>query len=550
MTAILPQRAIPYVVLTGAFLYNLNIGIINSYGNLNIYLTSYLRHKGQNVTYRDVSFIYELTVIMLGVSMLIGNVVQKKLGERATILTCCFTTFVSFYLSSVYAHSYLMLCLFMGVLYGLGYGISFTIPLSCAYKHFKKNRGLVSGIVISAISLSPFLYCPLQTLLINRNNVLPVENIADGGGGPRERYFEDPHVLGRIPQVLFIQSVIFLIFGTCGGFFATMEVKGMDVNGGGEKQLDNGNHDVGKSGKHVDTQERSLTDVERNDEQTRITTEKQKGNQNDGTNEGDNLGSRLAKSFKKKKKKKMAGMLNDEEGEEGEDGEGIPNGNKKKKQKKTKNFILFFLNMLNINTTIFSDNNVQKYYNKKCTEDVFFFFLWLSVVLFNSYINFVIMYWKIIGITYTSMEDKFITLNGSFINSMANIAGRLVWGSIYDKLQVHITVTLLGACICCACFLLPAIAHIYILYAFACALFYFCIGGSLVTIPIITLKKYGELHFPLNMSILYTTRIANTFLCSVVVRLFYSLFTLRCLSSAFGLISLLATVAMFFLTQS
>ncbi|ANQ07346.1 Membrane transporter [Plasmodium coatneyi] len=297
MTTILPQRAIPYLVLAGAFLYNLNIGIINSYGNLNIYLTSYLRHKGQNVTYRDVSFIYELTVITLGISMLIGNVVQKKLGERVTILICCFTTFVSFYMSSLYAHSYLMLCVFMGGLYGLGYGISFTIPLSCTYKHFKKNRGLVSGIVISAISLSPFLYCPLQTLLINRNNVLPVES---SSGGIRERYFEDPQVLNRIPHVLFIQSVIFLIFGTCGGFFATMKVRG-----NGEKQLTSGNLDVGnKKSKHLDAQDGSLLDLEKNDEQMGITTDKNKGNQNDGTNEGDNLGSRLAKSFKKKKKKK------------------------------------------------------------------------------------------------------------------------------------------------------------------------------------------------------------------------------------------------------
>ncbi|KJP87451.1 hypothetical protein AK88_02883 [Plasmodium fragile] len=302
--AILPQRAIPYLVLAGAFLYNLNIGIINSYGNLNIYLTSYLRHKGQNVTYRDVSFIYELTVIMLGLSMLIGNAVQKKLGERVTIMTCCFITFLSFYLSSLYAHSYFMLCVLMGGLYGLGYGISFTIPLSCTYKHFKKNRGLVSGIVISAISLSPFLYCPLQTLLINKNNVLPVESSVGSSGGPRERYFQDPYVLSRIPHVLFIQSIIFLIFGTCGGFFATMEVTGGD----GEKMLSIGNFDIGnKNNKHVDTQDKGFVDVERNDEQVGITTDKNKGNPNEVANETDNLGSRLAKSFKKKKKKKNGG---------------------------------------------------------------------------------------------------------------------------------------------------------------------------------------------------------------------------------------------------
>ncbi|GAW80327.1 transporter [Plasmodium gonderi] len=538
MMYMFPQRLIPYVVLTGAFLYNLSIGIINSYGNLNIYLTSYLRYKGQNVTYKDVSFIYELTVITLGIFMLIGNMVQKKFGERITILICCFTTFISFYLSSVYTHSYYLLCLFMGIQYGIGYGISFTIPLSCAYKHFKKNRGLVSGIVISAISLSPFLYCPLQTILINRNNITPVTSSDQGKS--KELYFEDTQVLNRIPHVLFIQSIIFLILSTCGGFFATIEAKedGKNFINNGITEDENGN---------MNTIDKVLSDVEKKEEQVLVSsTDKQKGIQNDLTNEGDNLGTRLAKSLKKKKKKKrnfFLGLNNEDEDEENLN----QNVNNKKKNN---NFILFFLNMLNINTTISSDNNFLKYYNKKCTEDTLFFLLWLSVVLFNSYINFVIMYWKIIGITYTPVQDRFITLNGSFINSIANIAGRLIWGALYDKLKLHLTITLLGSCICLACFLLPVISHIYILYAFTCALFYFCIGGSFVTIPIITLKKYGELHFPLNMSILYTTRIANTFLCSLVVHLFYNIFTLRCLSSAFGLISIVATISMFLLMHS
>ncbi|VEV56086.1 monocarboxylate transporter, putative [Plasmodium vinckei vinckei] len=462
----IPQRAIPYIVLVGAFLYNLNIGIINSYGNLNIYLTSYLRYKGNNVTYRSVSFIYELAVITLGISMLLGNYVQKKLGERLTIFISCIGTFISFYLSSIYTHSYYLLCLFMGVTYAIGYGISFTIPLSCAYKHFTNNRGLISGIVISAISLSPFLYCPLQTLIINRNNVLPIQY----GSDSKEMYFKDVNVLNRVPYVLFIQSIIFLILATLGGLMATMSVPNDSIDSENIAILDKTN----QNGNFVDSN--IPWDVEK----------------------GDNGES---------------GLFN------------------------------FFSNMLH-------QIKIRKgnYFNKKCTEDILFFLLWISIVLFNGYINYIIMYWKIIGVTYTQVEDTLITLNGSLINSMANIAGRLLWGIIYDKTSMNITILLLGFLITGACFALPAVAHMYPLYAICCGVFYFCIGGSLVTIPVITLRKYGEKYFSLNMSILYTSRIANTLVCSLVVRYLYQWLKLRCLSSAFGVLSIISTIVLFGIT--
>ncbi|CXI35182.1 monocarboxylate transporter, putative [Plasmodium berghei] len=510
---IIPQRAIPYIVLVGAFLYNLNIGILNSYGNLSIYLTSYLRYKGNDVTYRSVSFIYELTVITLGLSMLLGNYVQKKLGERLTILISCIGIFLSFYLSSIYTHSYYLLCIFMGITYAIGYGISFTIPLSCAYKHFTNNRGLISGIVISAISLSPFLYCPLQTLIINKDNILPIQS----GNDSKEMYFKDINVLNRVPYVLFIQSIIFLILATLGGLMATIGTINDSIDGENIAILDNTN----KNGNFGDNN--TSLDVEKG---------------NNYRNLGENTESGLFKSLKKKKKKKKGSDI-------------LNMDDYYSDLYKGKNFIFFiFYAPLNFFSNLINQLKQRKgyYFNKKCTEDILFFVLWLSIVLFNGYINYIIMYWKIIGVTYTQIEDTIITLNGSLINSMTNIAGRLIWGIIYDKINMNITILLLGFFISVACFTLPAVAHIYPLYAICCGIFYFCIGGSLVTIPVITLKKYGEKYFSLNMSILYTSRIANTFLCSLVVKYFYNWLKLRCLSSVFGILSIISTIILYGIT--
>ncbi|KEG01879.1 hypothetical protein YYE_03398 [Plasmodium vinckei vinckei] len=423
----IPQSAIPYIVLVGAFLYNLSIALINSYGNLSIYLTSYLRYKGNDVTYKSVSFIYELAVSTIPISMILGSYAQKKLGNKLTLFISCTGTFIAMYISSIYAHSYYTLCLFMGILYGIMHGISYPIPLSCAYKHFKNNRGLISGIVISGFSISIFLYCPLQTFIINKDNILPV---LDG-------------------------------------------------------------------------------------------------------KKGDNAESGLSKSLEKTKKKES---------------EIINMADYYTNLYKGRNFIFFIIyGPLSFFSNIIYKIRIRKgkYLNKKCTEDGLFYVLWMSIVLLNAYLNYIAMYWKIIGVTYTQVEDTIITLNGSLINSVTNIVGRLLWGMIYDKMSTNVTILLLGLLITASCFTLPAVAHIYPLFAICCGVLFFCIGGNLVTIPVITLKRYGEKYFTLNVSILYTSRIASTVLCSFVIKYLYEWLQLRYLSSAFGVLSMIATIVLF-----
>ncbi|KEG01877.1 hypothetical protein YYE_03396 [Plasmodium vinckei vinckei] len=397
--------------------------------------------------------------------MIIGSYVQKKLGDKLTLFISCTGIFISMYLSSIYAHSYYILCLFMSISYGLMYGISYTIPFSCAYKHFKNNRGLISGIVISGFSISIFLYCPLQTFIINRNNVSPVKDES----APKNSIDSDNVAV-----------------------------------------LDKTN----QNGKFGDNN--TPCDVEKRD----------------------NGESGLFKSLKKKKKKKKGSDI-------------LNMADYYTDLYKGRNFIFFiFYGPLSFFSNMLHQIKIRKgnYFNKKCTEDILFFLLWISIVLFNGYINYIIMYWKIIGVTYTQVEDTLITLNGSLINSMANIAGRLLWGIIYDKTSMNITILLLGFLITGACFALPAVAHMYPLYVICCGVFYFCIGGSLVTIPVITLRKYGEKYFSLNMSILYTSRIANTLVCSLVVRYLYQWLKLRCLSSAFGVLSIISTIVLFGIT--
>ncbi|VEV56087.1 monocarboxylate transporter, putative [Plasmodium vinckei vinckei] len=498
----IPQSAIPYIVLIGAFLYNLSIALINSYGNLSIYLTSYLRYKGNDVTYKSVSFIYELAVSTIPLSMILGSYAQKKLGDKLTLFISCTGTFIAMYISSIYAHSYYTLCLFMGILYGIMHGISYPIPLSCAYKHFKNNRGLISGIVISGFSISIFLYCPLQTFIINRNNVLPIKD----ENGSEELYFKDVNVLNRVPYAIFIQSIVFLTLSTLGGLMATINTPKDSIDSDNVAVLDKTNSN-GKFG----------------DNNTPCDAEK-----------GDNAESGLSKSLEKKNESEITNMAD-----------------YYTNLYKGRNFIFFIIyGPLSFFSNIIYKIRIRKgkYLNKKCTEDGLFYVLWMSIVLLNAYLNYIAMYWKIIGVTYTQVEDTIITLNGSLINSVTNIVGRLLWGMIYDKMSTNVTILLLGLLITASCFTLPAVAHIYPLFAICCGVLFFCIGGNLVTIPVITLKRYGEKYFTLNVAILYTSRIASTVLCSFVIKYLYEWLQLRYLSSAFGVLSMIAAIVMFVIT--
>ena len=73
--------------------------------------------------------------------------------------------FVSSFTKSIMA----FVCSF-GILGGIGAGITYFIPMICAWEYFPKRKGLVTGIIVGAYGFGSFIYIQVATKIVNPHN--------------------------------------------------------------------------------------------------------------------------------------------------------------------------------------------------------------------------------------------------------------------------------------------------------------------------------------------------------------------------------------------
>lgn len=200
-------------VVVGGILVHLSLGTLYTFGNLNPYLTSYMRWAGSapNLKNTECTWIFAISAMGQGTIMSLSGYIQSKLGPRLTcllggwwmsfgVLMTYFSINVSFYLTLV---TY-------GLMFGTGIGIAYAIPLSCAMKWFPQKKGLVNGMVVAGFGGGAFIFNQVQTAFINPDN-LPADKEVGG-----QSYFDQPEVLRQVRKV-------FILLGCC---YAAMQFIG------------------------------------------------------------------------------------------------------------------------------------------------------------------------------------------------------------------------------------------------------------------------------------------------------------------------------------
>ncbi|XP_067670065.1 oxalate:formate antiporter-like [Haliotis asinina] len=176
-------------------------------------MTSYLRHSTRaDLTYSDSVWIYACTLIGHGLSMFLGGFIYRRLGLRPTVLLGSWTMSAGVMLTFfTVKHSFLGVVVTYGVVCGLGVGVAYSLPMSCAMKWLPERKGLAGGLVVAGFGGGGFIFNLVQTAFINPSNLsadLTVNN---------EKYFTQPKVLERVPWV----------FVLTGGLYAVMQLVGV-----------------------------------------------------------------------------------------------------------------------------------------------------------------------------------------------------------------------------------------------------------------------------------------------------------------------------------
>jgi MFS family permease len=162
------------------------------------------------VTYNDTLIVFAAALAAQGLTIFYGGFLGQKIGTPLTCLIGGYILVLGTYLSSL-ATSLDSMILTDGILFGMGLGICYTSPISCAVRWLPKKKGLATGIIVGGFGCGAFIFGNLATFLVNPNNK-PVEKT-----GPNARYYDaKSEVVERVPFMFEMLAVAYFCCITVG----------------------------------------------------------------------------------------------------------------------------------------------------------------------------------------------------------------------------------------------------------------------------------------------------------------------------------------------
>ncbi|XP_067668073.1 oxalate:formate antiporter-like [Haliotis asinina] len=194
-TRTLPIRGVLTVI--GGFLIHFTIGTGNIFGNINPYVTSYIRARSSstNVTYSETIWIPTAKYVTFGFLMPVLGWAEQMLPPKFSTLIGGLIFSSSLFLTYLaLQHSLLLSALTYGAMYGAGICMAYPGAMKTALKWFPGRSGLVTGIILSGVGVGTIVFNQVVTAFINPDNLSPDETIKD------DLFFTQTSLLDRVPD--------------------------------------------------------------------------------------------------------------------------------------------------------------------------------------------------------------------------------------------------------------------------------------------------------------------------------------------------------------
>lgn len=194
-----------WLVIFSGFCLHLLLACLFLWGDLMIYIFSYLRQYDPNVSLMSLSWVFPFTYLLYQIVMTnIEYFIEKfQIIRLAFVCIACFT--LTFFLISMTQNSKLFSLIFIiGV--GCSLGILNILPIFCGLKYFPSNKNRVIGLIQLGGGIGVLFLGFLSYNFINFTElsaeVLTLKNI----------YFNEC-VADQIPKFLKILAIVYMILG-------------------------------------------------------------------------------------------------------------------------------------------------------------------------------------------------------------------------------------------------------------------------------------------------------------------------------------------------
>jgi len=177
--------------LVGGILIHLACGSMYTWGNLVSYAPPHLKYWAGAVGSgpADAQLVLPLILVSQMTGMPLGPLLEKKLGPTLTALLGALMMGIGV-MAAATAPSLASFCVCYAVVFGLGVGVAYQMPIIAGGRWFPAKKGVVTGSVVTGMGASAFLFNLLATRLINPKGLNAV-----GGVFPAEVYANWPHAI-------------------------------------------------------------------------------------------------------------------------------------------------------------------------------------------------------------------------------------------------------------------------------------------------------------------------------------------------------------------
>lgn len=194
----------------GGILLHIVIGTMYNWGNIITYVTSYLRVYNPAITYSDTMKIYPISLATHGVVLLISGHISRRIGYR----NCCLLGSIVFisgtWLASV-STSLTEFIITQGIMFGIGMGLTYTVPISSAVQWLPHRQGVVSGIIVAGFGCGPFVFGWLSSHLAN-----PYHDEVEKQGVDTSYFAPNSAVVANVPHMYRSLGAIYCVVMLCG----------------------------------------------------------------------------------------------------------------------------------------------------------------------------------------------------------------------------------------------------------------------------------------------------------------------------------------------
>lgn len=203
-----------YWCVAGGVSVHLTLGTLYLFANMTSAVTAHLRKFDSEITYQKTLLCFATALGAQGCTMLLGGLLEKRYGARKTVLLGGYILVLGTFLAST-ATSLAELIIYNGVMFGIGLGVCYSAPITCACKFLPNRKGIVTGSIVAGFGLGAFIFGVVSTSILNPHGL----NVSDYPDERDAAYFaSDSEVANNVPKTFVVLGVCYFMLVSFAGW--------------------------------------------------------------------------------------------------------------------------------------------------------------------------------------------------------------------------------------------------------------------------------------------------------------------------------------------